>query len=133
MNEILIIFSTLKCLDWIRSRRLVASVNAYRFTAIRRTCNRTLATLPVRINSVTALSNISENELKVQVANYGPQVVTIFSSSNFANYGSGIFIDTTCYSGDCNKINHAVVVVGYGTDETYGDYWLVRNSWVRKR
>ena len=26
-------------------------------------------------------------------------------------------------------IDHAVVAVGYGTDPTYGAYFLVRNSW----
>lgn len=68
-----------------------------------------------------------------QVANYGPQVVAIFASSNFQRYGSGVFVDTQqkCFTGDCNKVNHAVLVVGYGTDPTYGDYWLIKNSWVR--
>ncbi len=27
-------------------------------------------------------------------------------------------------------INHAVQLVGYGTDDDLGDYWLVRNSWA---
>merc|ERR1712224_1135926 len=27
------------------------------------------------------------------------------------------------------KMDHGVAVVGYGTDDTGGDYWIVRNSW----
>lgn len=41
----------------------------------------------------------------------------------FFNHIQGVF------TGECGKnINHAVVVVGYGTENGM-DYWLVRNSW----
>jgi C1A family cysteine protease len=68
--------------------------------------------------------------MKASLANYGPQVVAIYASTNLQNYASGVLKDTTCYSGNCNQVNHAVVLVGYGTDSTHGDYWLLQNSWV---
>jgi len=39
------------------------------------------------------------------------------------NYTSGI------YEGPGNVVNHDVSVVGWGTDDNIGQYWIVRNSW----
>ena len=54
----------------------------------------------------------------------GPHSIYLYANSNFQHYDSGIFDDETCpkYS-----YNHAVVNVGYDTDE---GYWIVRNSWA---
>ena len=47
-------------------------------------------------------------------------------SSVFHNYTSGVLDSTDCGI----STNHAVAIVGYGTDEDSGlEYWLVRNSW----
>jgi len=47
------------------------------------------------------------------------------------HYESGIYWDETCPN-QCQKVNHAMLLVGYGTDtETYSeplDYWLFKNS-----
>jgi cathepsin L len=60
------------------------------------------------------------------VATQGPLIVSVDASS-WRNYHSGVF-------DGCNQTNpdidHAVQLVGYGTDINYGDYWLIRNSWT---
>ena len=45
------------------------------------------------------------------------------SDKGFGNYANGVFAG--CSS---QTINHAILVVGYGTENGV-DYWLVKNSW----
>jgi len=55
----------------------------------------------------------------------GPVLIGVDGENqNFRNYKSGIYNKT------CHNLNHAVILVGYGTDkDTKKDYWLIRNSW----
>ena len=60
------------------------------------------------------------------LAERGPLAVNVDASAWFS-YESGVF--TGCAKAT-EDIDHAVVVVGYGTDAATGlDYYLVRNSW----
>ena len=61
------------------------------------------------------------------LANVGPLYVT-FDASGFQHYGGGVS-DGLCDFDQNIDINHAAQLVGYGSDEELGDYWLVRNSW----
>ncbi|GMT30388.1 hypothetical protein PFISCL1PPCAC_21685, partial [Pristionchus fissidentatus] len=68
-----------------------------------------------------------EEALKTAVATVGPISVGINASGDgFKLYSDGVYYEEEC---DPEGINHAVLIVGYGTDETGGDYWLVKNSW----
>lgn len=96
---------------------------------MRQTCRRNVTYVPLSITNVTMLSRATEEQLMLQLANYGPQIVSVFSTDNLKNYGSGVLSDDKCFTGNCDKINHAVVAVGYGTDSVLGDYWLIRNTW----
>ena len=58
------------------------------------------------------------------IATVGPLAVNV-QADVWKAYSAGVF------SGCTNKsnidINHVVQLVGYGTDSSLGDYWLVRS------
>ena len=72
----------------------------------------------------------SEAWLQKAVATIGPVTVAFAVMKGFFSYKSGVYYDANCNDKSPNYSGgHAVVVVGYGTDSKFGDYWLVRNSW----
>jgi cathepsin L len=78
-----------------------------------------------KVSGYTDLPSNQYAPVLQHVATTGPLAISVDASS-WGTYESGV------YDG-CNKTNpdldHAVQLVGYGTDPSYGDYWLVRNSW----
>jgi len=63
----------------------------------------------------------------LSILEQGPMSVLVdAASSNFQNYGSGVFYNTACG----HQTNHAVTAVGWGYDSLYNAYYvIVRNSW----
>jgi hypothetical protein len=45
---------------------------------------------------------------------------------SFYDYVGGVYSDPECPD---DIHNHAVAIVGWGTDKDEGDFWLLRNSW----
>ena len=46
------------------------------------------------------------------------------------SYKQGVFKVENCTANCTYDVNHAVLVVGYGTDEDLNEtYWLIKNSW----
>lgn len=68
-----------------------------------------------------------EDKMKQVVATIGPVSVAIDAShESFQFYAEGVYYEPEC---DSQNLDHGVLVVGYGTDETGGDYWIMKNSW----
>jgi len=98
------------------------------------------------VASITGLYKLPTNSygaLMNALAKTGPVAVTV-ACDGWISYDSGIYHndsgiyhnDSGIYHNDSNAtavdydLNHLVVAVGYGTDESSGlDYWIVRNSW----
>ncbi|KAE8971977.1 hypothetical protein PR001_g26459 [Phytophthora rubi] len=59
-----------------------------------------------------------------------PIAVAITSNGGFSEYAGGFY---NCpNNGDMaskNDLNHALLLVGYGTDSSVGDYWILKNSY----
>jgi len=64
----------------------------------------------------------SDSALQAAVFQQPVSVGICATDAAFASYASGVLTGTCCASQD-----HAVLVVGYGTDPTGGDYWLIKN------
>jgi cathepsin L len=70
----------------------------------------------------------TESALQIAVATIGPIAIAIDASlQSFQNYKGGVYNDTACKNGN-NDLDHAVLLVGYGTLNGI-PYWLVKNSW----
>ncbi|XP_059283307.1 zingipain-2-like [Lycium ferocissimum] len=65
----------------------------------------------------------SESAL-LKVVSQQPVSIGIAVTEEFHMYQSGV------YDGSCDdQLNHAVTIIGYGTNEDGTKYWLIKNSW----
>uniref|UniRef100_A0A1I7VBE2 Cathepsin L-like n=1 Tax=Loa loa TaxID=7209 RepID=A0A1I7VBE2_LOALO len=103
----------------------IASEWTYPYVGIEQRCKSRTNIAIVKDNGFSEIEPGDELALKHAVAEQGPVVVAISASKrSFRFYKNGVYYDP-----NWGEIDHAVLVVGYGTHQTYGDYWIVKNSW----
>lgn len=111
---------------WI-SQNGIMSEQDYRYEARNKTCRYKPRSKAASCTGFKELPSGSEDDLKRAVTLIGPISVGIhamFDTLQF--YSSGVYFEPRC---DPLSINHAVVVVGYGTSDNGEDYWIIKNSW----
>ncbi|KAJ8680058.1 hypothetical protein QAD02_015845 [Eretmocerus hayati] len=112
--------------EYIRDNEGIDTEESYPYKAEDAKCRFKSANVGAKITGYVKIEKGDEDDLRTAVATVGPVSVSIHVSENFKFYESGIFYDPKC---NPDRLNHAVLVVGYGTDENGQDYWLVKNSW----
>jgi cathepsin L len=90
-------------------------------------CKYNKANIGATISSYKDIPTGDEMSLASAIATVGPISVAIDASqSSFQLYDSGVYDEPACSS---TQLDHGVLAVGYGTDQSGGDYYIVKNSW----
>jgi len=112
--------------DYIIKQGGIDTEKSYPYTAMDGTCHFKTNAIGAKLSSHTDIDK-TEDALKEASATVGPISVAIDAAhSSFQLYKSGVYVEQSCQQ---NAPDHAVLVVGYGT-EGGQDYWLVKNSWA---
>lgn len=69
-----------------------------------------------------------EESLAAALAHKGPVSIAFHVASDFRLYHKGVYTNSNCPD-TAKDVNHAVLAVGYGTDENEIPYFIVKNSW----
>jgi len=113
--------------DYLKAAGGSDSEDSYPYKARQGHCRFDRAGVAAEVHGYVEIKHDDENALKEAVAQVGPVAVAISVSGNFPRYTGGVYYDPNCHN-DQWHLNHAVLVVGYGTEDGQ-DYWLVKNSW----
>ena len=127
---------------WLKtkSRNIAPSLDDYPYISANGTCKWKFDEIDLNIDNVyTFKLNSNEDDLRLKLVNFGPLAIAIYvnkKSRLFQNYESGVFYDDGCPvsskdENQCEKVNHAVLLVGYGTSRKLKiPYFIIKNSWV---
>ena len=111
---------------YIHNNNGIDTEESYPYTAHDGICRFNSRTVGATDTSYRDITHGDEDALKSASSSIGPISVAIDASKrSFQMYHEGVYNEPSCSS---TKLDHGVLVVGYGTYEGQ-DYWLVKNSW----
>jgi C1A family cysteine protease len=99
------------------------ALSAYPYTAKDGTCQKCSSVV-----SISACADVEPNNqlaLKTAVAKQPVSIAIEADTRYFQFYSGGVLTSSNCG----NELDHGVLIVGYGADESGQKYWLVKNSW----
>jgi cathepsin L len=117
---------------YITANKGIDTEASYPYTAETGTCQYSASNCGSMLTAAsdgTGYTDVtSGSEADLQNAVYAAPVSVAIDASqpSFQSYTSGVYYEPACSS---TQLDHGVLAVGWGTDKTGGDYWIVKNSW----
>jgi len=117
-------------LNYVRDQGIMSAAD-YPYEAREGSCRFNASRRVTKVRGSLVLPRGNEAILRMALALRGPLPVAIDAGArSFHAYKSGVYDDRACKS-NLRGLNHAVLLVGYGTTDLGKDYWLLKNSWGR--
>jgi len=112
--------------DYIIKNKGIDTEASYPYTAKNGNCHFSTANVGATLTGYTDVPSQNEAAL-VQALQGRPVSVAIDAShSSFQFYKTGVYYEAAC---SATRLDHGVLAVGYGTDASGADYYIVKNSW----
>ncbi|NWT76142.1 CATH protein, partial [Prunella himalayana] len=80
------------------------------------------------VKDVINITQYDEDGMVEAVGKHNPVSFAFEVTSDFMLYRKGVYSNPRCQHTP-DKVNHAVLAVGYGQQEDGTAYWIVKNSW----
>jgi len=112
--------------DYLKANGGLENYASYPYTGTQGTCKSSPSQSAVQIAGWKSAGTTDEGKIRDMLYQTGPLSVAV-NATPLQYYTSGIG-DYSTSACDPNATNHAVTLVGYGT-ENGKDFWIVRNSW----
>ena len=115
--------------NYTRDNGGIDTEKSYLYEAVDSTCRFSAKSIGATVTGFVRIPYGNESALLEAVTTVGPIAVSIDASNDtFQQYNGGVYYNPECSSSFLD-LDHAVLVVGYGTLLNGQDYWLVKNSW----
>ncbi|XP_034481836.1 cathepsin L1-like [Drosophila innubila] len=111
-------------LTYVKNNGGINTEKSYPYVGKDMRCRFDKNNIGAKVVRVVGIKSSDESQLTKAVAEKGPISVAV-DARLFQHYRGGVFNQASCIG----RVNHAVLVVGYGSDKNGGDYWIVKNSW----
>lgn len=113
--------------SYIKDNNGIDTESSYPYHAIDQTCQFKPDNVGATDSGFVDVQSKSEDALKQAVGSVGPVSVAIDAShTSFQLYSHGIYHERLCSQ---TRLDHGVLAVGYDSEGTGKDFWIVKNSW----